>query len=266
MVNESLYNELLRQLTRATSGTSTASSLTKSSTLGSGSTIPAETLIQPTASTETKSSGFDGKVASTGINFGKPSQSVQSVSGGSTNWLQLASNVASGGLTSILGGAGSLGLGSIVSGLLGLFGGGGSKSLPALPLFALPNPQDVTVYVGGNSSTVYQGSMDQAVVPKSQTPIYSGKPGTSVSASSPGTPSSSSLENTAARANAPAPAVSANTHAPKSASTVAPSTNSALPPTDVNSQWFMERSNDIAAAVRNAMLNSSSLNDVVAEV
>lgn len=263
MANESLYNQLLSHLSRSTTGALTASNLGEYAPLSSDSKLPAETLIKPAADASAKASSFGAKATATSINFGKPSQSVQSVSSGSTNWVQLASSVASGGLTSLLGGAGSLGLGSIVSGLIGLFSGG-SKSLPALPLFALPDSQDVTIYTGTSGSSVYQGSMDQAVTSKSQTPIYSNKSSATVTATPSDASSSSSLQSTATRANAPASTASANSHPPKSAS--AQPTPASIAPTDVNSQWFMERSSDIAAAVRNAMLNSSSLNDVVAEI
>ncbi|HEX4231184.1 MAG TPA: hypothetical protein VHZ07_21085 [Bryobacteraceae bacterium] len=261
--NESLYNQLLSHLTRVSSGALTAGSVDGYGAIGSVTKMPAETLIKPTADASAKAAGFGAKVTATGINFGKPSQSVQSVSNGSTNWVQLASNVASGGLTSLLGGAGSLGLGSIESGLVGLFGGG-SKSLPALPLFTLPQSQDVTVYTGSSGSTVYQGSVDQTVTPKSQTPIYSNTSSGTAVAAPPSISASTSLKDTATRANAPASTASANSHPPASISTQ--STSASVAPTDVNSQWFMERSSDIAAAVRNAMLNSSSLNDVVAEI
>lgn len=37
-------------------------------------------------------------------------------------------------------------------------------------------------------------------------------------------------------------------------------------PSNFDSQWFLDNSNNIAQAVKNAMLNSNSLNDVVSEV
>jgi hypothetical protein len=38
------------------------------------------------------------------------------------------------------------------------------------------------------------------------------------------------------------------------------------PPSNTDSQWFVDNSNNIAQAVKTAMLNSNSLNDVVSEV
>ncbi|HEX4809177.1 MAG TPA: hypothetical protein VH325_09620 [Bryobacteraceae bacterium] len=223
--------------------------------------MPTESLIKASKDTETKSSSLGSKTTATSIKFGKPSQNTQPSSGNSTNWTQLASSAAGGGLSSLLGGgAGVLGLGSIVSGLLGLFGGG-SKTPPPLTLFELPASQDVTIYAGNNSATVYQGSMDQTVTSKSQTPIYS-TPSNGTSAKA--TAATPLVRGAGTNANTPTAASKAPPHAPSGASTTP--TPASVAPTDVNSQWFMERSGDIAAAVRNAMLNSSSLNDVIAEV
>jgi hypothetical protein len=50
------------------------------------------------------------------------------------------------------------------------------------------------------------------------------------------------------------------------ASTAAAPAQSAASLQDVSSQWFLDHSSDIAAAVRNAMLNLNSINDVVNEL
>jgi hypothetical protein len=263
MANNTLYNQLLSHLTRSTNGALTTSKLGEYTTLSSVTKSPAETLTKPTAQTDTKLAGFGAKVTTSGIKFGSPAQKTQPTTNSSTNWKQLASSVASGGLASLVSsGVGSLGLGSIVSGLLGLFKGG-SKTPPPLTLFQLPASQDVTVYTGRSGSTVYQGSMDQTVTSKSQRPIYSATSNSSAPAAPPAT-SASSLKNAVAHTNTQAVTTGAHPHAPISASTQP--TPASVAPTEVNSQWFMERSSDIAAAVRNAMLNSSSLNDVVAEI
>jgi hypothetical protein len=224
--------------------------------------MPTESLIKPTAEEAIKSSGFGAKVTATGIKFGKPSQSTQSTSSNSVNWEPLVSSVASGGVASLLGGAGgSLGLGSIVSGLLNLFGGA-SKTPPPLTLFQLPASRDVTVNTGSSGSAVYQGSMDQTSTRQPQEPIYSNTSSGSANAARSAT-ASGSLKDTAVHANAPS-TTSGNAHLPNSTSTQP--TPASVAATDVNGQWFMDRSSDIAAAVRNAMLNSSSLNDVVADI
>lgn len=265
MANESLYNQLLSHLSKVTSGAVSASTVGASNILGSTYKLPLETLIKPSSDAETKSSGLGAKVTTAGIKFGSPSQKTEPVTNNSTDWGQLISSVASGGLTSLIGGPGSLGVGSLVSGLIGLFGGSKSKTLPPLTLFQLPTSQDVTVYTGSTGATVYQGSMDQTVVPKAQASIYSAAPptssGTASSTQRGSGAESPSLQKVEASALSPA-AAHVN---PQQKSATLP-TPAAIAPTDVNSQWFMERSNDIAAAVRNAMLNSSSLNDVIAEV
>jgi hypothetical protein len=46
----------------------------------------------------------------------------------------------------------------------------------------------------------------------------------------------------------------------------APTSTAQVSPAEVNTQWFLDRSNDIAKAVRSAMLNSSSINDVISEI
>lgn len=158
-----------------------------------------------------KQSIATGSPNSAGINFGLPSsrKSLLQTSSG-TNWTELASRVASGGTTSAFSGnSGSgalskLGLGPLISGIAGLFGGSKTKTLPALQLFQLPNAVNQTVHL--NNSAAQRGS--------------SGSNGSTI-------------------------------HVHVQA---------------MDSQSFMNRSGDIAKAVKNAMLNSHSLNDVVSEL
>jgi hypothetical protein len=163
-----------------------------------------------------KQSASAGLPNSQGINFGLPSNRkalLQPTSAG-TDWAQLASKVASGGAASALsGGSGSsgtsalskLGLGPVVSGILGLFGKGSTKALPPLQLFQLPSAMNQTAHV--NSS--------------------------------------------------PAPRAGSGSN---NGSTVHVHVQA------IDSQSFMSRSSDIAKAVKSAMLNSHSLNDVVSEL
>lgn len=158
-----------------------------------------------------KQSISTGLPNSAGINFGLPSsrKSLLQTSSG-TNWTQLASRVASGGATSAFSGRsgsgalGKLGLGPVISGIAGLFGGNKAKTLPALQLFQLPNAVNQTVHL--SNSAAQRGS--------------SGSNGSTV-------------------------------HVHVQA---------------MDSQSFMNRSGDIAKAVKSAMLNSHSLNDVVSEL
>ncbi len=110
-------------------------------------------------------------------------------------------------LSHFLGGSG---LGSLVSGLIGLFGGGKPQAPPPLMKFGLP--QAVSVEAGVTRKGQF--------VP--------------VNYSQNGLPRSSAVE--------PAP------------------------PPPMDSRWFMDHSADIARAVKEAMLNSHSINDVVADL
>lgn len=139
------------------------------------------------------------------INFGKPSslKSLASTSNsGSTDWGGLAKQVVSGGASSLFG-SGSAnalfgGLGSLISGIASLFGGGHQKTLPALNLFQLPQAVNQTVHM-----------------------------------------------------QSAAPAAGSAVHVHVQA---------------MDTQSFVNRSSDIARAVKTAMLNSHSLNDVVSEL
>jgi hypothetical protein len=119
------------------------------------------------------------------------------------------------------GGLGSIGgLGSLISGIVGLFGGGGGKKTPP-PLvdFQLPSSQEQTVYAGSKGRTVYQGSVAAPTsVPATGVGVYSNAGQLQTSGSSP------------------------------------------------NPQWIQEQSVQIAEAVKSALLNSSSLNDVIGEI
>ncbi len=148
------------------------------------------------------SQGFKQSV---GINFGLPSssQALYPTQSSGVNWSGLASSVASGGVSSLLGsgsGLGSLGgIGTLISGISSLFGGG-QKALPALQLFQLPDAVNQTVHL-----------------------------------------------NSAGGSGATSPSIHVHVQA-------------------LDSQSFVTKSNDIAKAVKSAMLNSHSINDVVAEL
>jgi hypothetical protein len=150
-----------------------------------------------------KRTNISGFKPSAGLTFGKPSSSQAlnpTSSSSGFNWGSLGKELSSGnGLAGMLssGLASFGGIGSLVSGISHLFGGG-QKSLPALQLFQLPDAVNRTVHI-----------------------------------------------NSANGASSP----SINVHVQA-----------------FDSQSFIARSNDIAKAVKSAMLNSHSLNDVVAEI
>ena len=160
---------------------------------GSASGVKRENLLQ-------------GFTPSSSINFGKPSDrnALVSSSGTGMDWGGLAKQVASGGAASLFnsGSASAVfgGLGSLISGITGLFGGGEKKALPPLQLFQLPDAVNQTAHMQSGTSTGASGS-----------------------------------------------AVHVHVQA-------------------IDTQSFLNRSNDIARAVKTAMLTSHSLNDVVSEL
>jgi hypothetical protein len=170
---------------------------------------------------DTKSQSFSARTVSTGINFGKHSETSptnsSSVGQEMTNLLKQS---VSGGVMGALGGSFGLssfgGIGTIVSSIASLFGGG-PKTLPPLVDFTLPNAQNLNVYLGPNASTVHQGSIVQSgnLSQPGATPTYK-------------TP------------------------------TTAEVSSSSAPSQPQNAQ--------IVQAVKTALLNSSSLNDVIAEI
>lgn len=124
-----------------------------------------------------------------------------------------AANLAGGFASTILGGGI---LGPIVSGLIGLFGGGGSDPAPQPLNFMMPAKLDYET--GGQGSAV--GAMDYG---------------------------QNGLARPVLQSQAAAPQITVNVSA-------------------MDSQSFLDRSADIADAVRKAMLESSSLNDVIGEM
>jgi hypothetical protein len=136
--------------------------------------------------------------------------------------------------TSAGGGAGSivstvlesaLGVVPLVSGLLGLFGGGGSSTPPPLVKYSLP--QAISFDAADTSTGLSPADYDQSGIPRAYTPQ----------------PAAGTNQTTQAT-TASAQQVTVNVQA-------------------MDARSFMDRSSDIAAAVRDAMLNLSTINDVV---
>jgi hypothetical protein len=175
---------------------------------------------KPPSLGDAKTSSFSAKVASTGINFGSPSNNRQGTQQSSSLLGNLLKQTASGGIASVFSGgfASITGIGGLISGIASLFGGGKSTP-PPLVEFQLPNPQSQTVYVSSNGSTALQGNaVESSGTGTTGTGIYP-KPGS--------------------------PGISA---------------------AGASSQSFQYQSTQIAQAVKTALLNSSSLNDVIAEI
>jgi hypothetical protein len=120
-----------------------------------------------------------------------------------------------------------LGLIPLVTGLIGLFTGGDSTPAP-LTKYAMPDKIDFEGADTGSGSS--DMDYDQMGTPRTyDTPPASSSP---AAASSPASSAAQTTGNVQA----------------------------------MDSQWFMDHSSDIAQAVRNAMLNMSSINDVVSDL
>ena len=121
-----------------------------------------------------------------------------------------------------------LGLVPLVSGLLGLFGGSGSEQPP--PLVKYPMPDRIYFQGADVGANVYSADTDQMGMPRA----YQAAP--AVTPDAGGTPNASA-----------GPQISVNVQA-------------------MDARSFLDHSNEIAQAVRQAMLNLSSINDVVSDL
>ncbi len=148
------------------------------------------------------------------------SSSAKTQGSGSGSWASLIGST----LLDVFG-LGS-GLSPLISGLMSLFGGGGS-SQPAAPIpYIAPLSVNATAGISTSISGAFGVDNADGGLPQ---------PVSSLSASGP---------------LLPAPV----------------STQISAPAQAMDSQWFLDHSNDIALAVRQAMLQSSVLNDVIREV
>ena len=147
----------------------------------------------------------------------------------SSPWTSLLEKAASGGIASALGGDLSVitGLGGLFSSILGLFQG--SKSAPAAPVqFVLPQSRQSTVTLQQQSST--QTNLSSGTTIGSDPPTFAYQSGSSTRASG--------SSNAAAATASPAyqPSVSTSSHT------------------------------QVVQIVKQALLTSSSLNDVISEI
>ena len=166
----------------------------KKSTAGKPTSLVA---AQTTSTTSTRSntslktdglksdSGGIGRTSSS-IDFGRPSNNKAAADTSSSNsgsgWSKLLEQTTSGGISGALSGSFSLGalggIGSIVSGIVDLFGGGGKKAkttLPPLPEFSLPKQSVQTAYLSSTGISVRDGASSQLPnLPSGNAPVYSG--------------------------------------------------------------------------------------------
>lgn len=197
-----------------------ANKLAVPTSLATGSKVAGapRTMAKPGRSNDVRASSLNAKSLPTGIQFGSPSSTRSSSSTAGSQWSTLLQHAASGGLSSVLSGglAGFAGLGTLVSGVLSLFGGGGGKSSPPpLVRFQAPTSQDQVQYVGSSSNAAGSSTASG---------------GTTVGGGG-----------------------GYKAHQPIALPLAAPG-----PTSSQNSQ--------VVQAVKQALLNSSSLNDVIAEI
>jgi hypothetical protein len=166
-----------------------------------------------------------GSTSTAGTTSSGSTSTASTTSGGST-----AESIA----TTVL--ESGLGMVPLIVGLLGLFGGGGTPAPPTLEKYAMP---DRLYFEGADTGSDVSGAdYDQMGMPRT----YSAAPeGTSAQASGLAPPGNS---GSGASSGAAAPQITVNVQA-------------------MDSQSFLDHSNEIAQAVRAAMLNSNSINDVV---
>lgn len=121
-----------------------------------------------------------------------------------------------------------LGLIPLISGLIGLFGGGSSSTPPPLTKYVMPRSID---FEAADSD----GALSNVGYDQMGTPRALSQPSTSAGGSASGSSGGAGAAQAPTAANGQT----------------------------LDARWFMDHSADIAAAVRNAMLNLNSINDVV---
>jgi hypothetical protein len=185
-----------------------------------------------------------------GIAFGAPSSrsaTSPTVTSSGSKW---ASQLgwASGGLGALASGVlGGLGFGQLLTGALQKWGGGSdSKTLMPLTRFSLPNSKQLTSTIARVPPTL---AVPTAASPR---PSFDAAVHSAVSSTQPqvkGISQGTSSQPLAGSGSSTGTGHQVHVHV------------SAL-----DTQSFMDRSNDIAKAVKSALLQSNSLNDVISEI
>lgn len=151
------------------------------------------------------------------------------------------------------------GLAPLISGLLGLFGGGGSSAPPPLVKYAMPSALNIQAADTGQGLS--NADYDQTGMPRA----YDGRTGSPSVDNTVSGPGGGQSETVPAGYQADA--------ALDSAPTSGATGNRAPSPAQItvnvqamDARSFLDRSADIAAAVRDAMLNLNTINDVVTDL
>ena len=188
---------------RGTGGSAGSTNLVNAPAASTGS----NRTVKPSRSSDLTNVSNSAKSTLNPIRFGTaPSQRTTASSSGS-EWSNLLKQTASGGITSILGGG--MGIGSLVSSIGGLFGGGGGKTEPPPVAFQLPDSQEHTLYLKS------EGTTGAGNAGRTGSGIYG---------------------------------------------------TTQMGVSGIGGQMLQYQSSQIAQAVKTALLNSSSLNDVIAEI
>lgn len=159
-----------------------------------------------------------------------------------------------------------LGMVPLIGGLLGLFGGGGSPAPPPLTKYAMPS--SIAFESMATAPGVGGTDYDQMGMPRAYSGGVSGAPQTGLTGPS-GNSGGGSAGLTSASVSGGAGSAgetldSGNSAGSSGSNVVAPQNTVDVEAMDA--RWFLDHSADIAAAVRYAMLNSNSINDVVNEL
>ena len=168
--------------------------------------------FKPGRTRDTSLSSLGGKISAGGLRFGGSSSSATTSSTSGSQLSNLLKQTARGGISNALGGGlkDIGGIASIVSGFIGLFGGGKSTP-PPLVHFEAPSSQNQTAFVGSSTRPANWSESATSAEGASSKGIYASG-------------------------------------------------------TEPNVQSLQYQSAQIAQAVKQALLNSSSLNDVIAEI
>ena len=213
----------------STADTTSGSSASAQET-NSGATSTAGTTSGSSASTQETNSG--------GASIAGTTSSSNSASTAGTTSGSTVESIA----TTVL--ESGLGMVPLIVGLMGLFGGGGTpagpQGTPPLVKYAMPDP----IYFEGadTGSDVSGADYDQMGMPRAYGAAPDGASAQAGGVAAPASAGSSGVPS--GPSSAPAPQITVNVQA-------------------MDSQSFLDHSSEIAQAVRDAMLNCNSINDVV---
>jgi hypothetical protein len=233
MSNSTTQEQLLRFFAQAAgtdaSGTSAASRVTDSNGGGSADAASGATLGQASDSGE----GQGYAATSVGTSTKGGAESATQSSGGTGSTIESA-------LTTFL--EGGLGVVPLVSGLIGLFGG--SKSAPP-QLEKYQKPSSIDFVSADTPNGLSAADYDQLGMPRlADTAVPDSTATNSAGASSSSVAASGS---SAGQSGTATPQMTLNIQA-------------------MDTQSILDRSGDIAQAVRSAMLNMSTINDVISDL